>query len=160
MKIKSVEYKRLFSLPDYNNETIGIVADVNTEKPEEAIAKLYDVVIKTNKTISKLRKIAVELHHLDSEEYYCNSLPGVEREISRLESRIKEHENKIKNVDVVDELERLQLSKHIDNLNQELTDKKIEYDNLQLKHKRLLKHYQYIKSNFEKGILVEDVLNE
>ena len=152
MKIKSVEYRRLFNIPEYQNETIGLVADVDSEKPEEAIAKLYDIVVKTNRTVTKLRELGGQLAIINSiDTFYVGSINYREREIIKYQHEIDVQKTKLKNT--TDKAGRLDVKKHIRFLESELSEETNELQNLEIKKKRLTKHYQYIKTNFEKGIL-------
>ena len=156
MKIKSVEYRRLFNVPEYQNETIGLVADIDSEKPEKAIAKLYDIVVKTNRTVTKLREIGSQLAIINSvDTYYVGSINYIERGIGRYEHEIDREESKLKNV--TDELARSGIKGHIKSLKSELSEEINELENLKIKEERLNKHYQYIKTNFEKGVLFESL---
>ena len=154
MKIKNVEYKRLFSLPEYNNETIGLVADVESEKPEEAIAKLYDIVIGTNKTIRKLRELSIELYRLNEDGCF-DSIPGVSREIERCKKNIRNKKEDLENAE--DELRKLELQRDIEMHMESLSESEAKYQSLLAKEKRLSKHYDLIKSDFEKGKLYEEI---
>jgi len=155
MKIKQVEYRRLFNIPEYQNETIGLVADVDSEKPEEAIAKLYDIVVKTNRTVTKLRELGSQLGIINSvDTYYVGSINYREREIIKYQHEINVQKTKLKNT--IADPGRLDITKHIKLLESELSEETNELENLKIKKKRLTKHYQYIKTNFEKGILTEE----
>lgn len=155
MKIRSVEYRRLFNIPEYQNETIGIVADVDSEKPEEAIAKLYDIVLKTKRTVTKLRELGSQLAIINSvDTYYVGSINHREREVAKYQHEIDVQETILKNT--TEKAARLDVKEHIKLLKSELSEEKNELENLKIKEKRLNKHYQYIKTNFEKGILTEE----
>ena len=156
MKIKQVEYRRLFNIPEYQNETIGLVADVDSEKPEEAIAKLYDIVVKTNRTVTKLRELGSQLAIINSPDtYYVGSINYMERSVAKYVKRINEQEARLKKS--TDKLMRHDFEKEIESLKSDLSSELNELENLKIKEKRLTEHYQYIKTNFEKGILFESL---
>ena len=148
--------KRLMNVPKrYQNETIGLVADVDSEKPVEAIAKLYDIIVKTNRTVTKLRELGGQLAIINSvDTYYVGSINYREREVIRYQHEIDVQKLRLK--ETTEKAGRLDIKKHIKRLESELSEETNELENLRIKEKRLTKHYQYIKTNFEKGILTEE----
>lgn len=144
MKIKSVRYERLFNVGEYQNETIGFIADVDAkEKPETALGKLYDMVTTANKSCNRLREIAYRLHCLQREDgYYCSSIYYSKREIERLEQKIKE----LKDTSG-DNLELLQ--NYFDRLKKE----KVELERKLKDEKELTKNYQDMLDDFKKGVM-------
>jgi len=148
MKIKSVRYERLFNVGDYQNETIGFIADVDEkENPNTAIAKLYDMVTKINRAMNELRRIAGRLQTLENEEYYCGSLFYTEREIERtkrqLEDAIKESPDAKKDTPEW---------RHIKRLKEELDEHRREFKRKEKEAKELTNKYQTMIKNFKKGI--------
>jgi hypothetical protein len=58
MKIKEVEYSRLFNLADYQNERIGFKAEItDSENPNEVIGQLFFKVLEVENVFQKYREL-------------------------------------------------------------------------------------------------------
>lgn len=149
MKIKTVEYRRLFHIPDFQNETIGFVADVEKNTPQGAISKLYDMVISVNHTVNKLREIAGELTILNSVgTCYCSSIEYRERTIEHIRQKIDKQEKQKKDgSDIIITCLKSDLEHELDELKK-----------LKSREKELSVQYQQINTDFKNGILLENTL--
>lgn len=142
MKIKSVRYERLFNVGEYQNETIGFIADIEeNEKPQSALAKLYDMVTTANKKINKLLVIANKLYALEREDScYCSTISYSKHEILRAEQKLKELK-KEKSVDafIIDRT-KSNIKKYKNELNEKLEQQE-----------KLTKEYRQMVNDFKKG---------
>ena len=149
MKIKSVRYERLFNVGEYQNETIGFIADVEEkEKPEIALSKLYQMVTDANKSINKLREIANKLYSLQRDDgYYCSSIHYTEHEIERAKIHLSDLEkNRPFKRDSPEQRQYKRYKETLEEFEKELIRKKKE-------EKELIKQYQQMVNDFKKGII-------
>ena len=85
MRIKEVQYQRLFTLGNYNNERIGFVAEVNeNEDANKVLGELFFKVLDVEDCLETYRFL---LRRLDSIE---EQIVSTERDIARTQSRITE----------------------------------------------------------------------
>lgn len=78
MKVTSISYSRVFSIPDYENEKISITADIEeNEKVEEEMEKLKATVEMCHKQFTKER--------IENEERK-NKINALETQIAMLKS--------------------------------------------------------------------------
>jgi len=104
MKIKTVEYARLFSLPNYQNVRIGFTAEVEDGEEVSAIGRLAELVDKAYAVIDFINDLRSAMEKAGEEEAHLihqveESRESVERLKKRLEEAMKQLE-KVKSGEV------------------------------------------------------------
>lgn len=159
MKIKQIEYKKLFNLSNYEHEEIGITADIYhsyQETPEKALAQLVETTETMHKAIQILQRMYAKI-----DRYYaswddpwqcslpCESICYKEERIKSIKRLIKKLQEKIK-IETDDEEKqfcRKQLIEYKDQLKKDQEDLK----ETQKQAKQLLSQYRKLKSAFKDG---------
>ena len=94
MKIKTISYKRLFNLGNYNNEEISFSAELEDETPEDA--HIYsEKVNQAKQMLEALSGKYVYGSEYTNSPYLSNSIPAFENEISKTKSQIKINTQKL-----------------------------------------------------------------
>ena len=87
MKIKVVEYSRLFSFGNYQNERIGFQAELDDplENERQVIGKLYMLALKLNETFQNHRNLLNKIDCIQTSiEHYRERIKDYERYIAEL----------------------------------------------------------------------------
>ena len=85
MRIKEVQYQRLFTLGNYNNERIGFVAEVNeNEDANKVLGELFFKVLDVEDCLETYRFLLRRIININEQ------IEHTERDIARTQSRIAE----------------------------------------------------------------------
>lgn len=97
MKVRSIEYSRLYNLRDYNNERISLVADIeDNEKLGEAYFKLVKIVQGLHYALSLHREIIyAKKWALEELDEYHNKLKDATHRLDELKKKKAEFDCKI-----------------------------------------------------------------
>ena len=124
MKIREIEYSRLFSFADYQNERIGFKAEItDSEDPNTVIGQLFFKTLEIERIFQRYRDLLREISC--TEDYIKELERDIERhnnEIAHLEKRLAEYKERktIRQCVIVDTAELLEETK------QRLEDKKLK----------------------------------
>jgi chromosome segregation ATPase len=135
MKIKQIEYKKLFNLGDFKNETLGLVADLEEgEKPEKSMYALYlkiDLMHKKFKEISDLKEKLLSLE--GNNDYFFDSIKDLAKQLENYAKGRLELETKLKGAESKDH--QKQLKNNIKSYKKRIieTTKKLKDLNIQIK---------------------------
>lgn len=154
MKIKQVEYKRLFNIGDYQNETIGFVADIVHDEEKKAIAQLNCLALDIHSAIAKLKKLNKKIEIIYSTGRYglpCESIMYKEKQIRNYKDYLIKQEDKVKNS--TDEMEKLQAKKLLENYKLDIEKETKELKELQELGEQLRNLYHMSMDSFKKGDL-------
>ena len=104
MKIKTISYKRLFNLGNYNNEEISFSAELEDETPEHAFqiinGKIEDAHIYSERVNQAKQMLEALSGNIQGSEYTnipysSNSIPALELEINKTKSQISIHHHNL-----------------------------------------------------------------
>ena len=164
MKIKTVEYSRLFSIPDYQNEKISFVADLEEgENPAEVLLKLYNMAQNYHTFFSAFRKLISEMNSIQKDILrYNNYIDEYTEELIELEKEKEEWDKKIeawKRGEI--ELEETVIRRgvcEIKSLKDRIDERKRSIEHYKDAIKNLKARMQQVKMAYEK--LKEDIKNK
>lgn len=161
MKIKQVEYKKLFNLKNYEHEEIGFIAEPEIimgqlESGKEAMAQLVTMTMTVHKAINILKRIddRLDTTYASWDDPHRSYLPGDsichhDEEIKRFERHIKTLKDRQKEVLTKEKKQKIQEEiewekSHISDYKKAIRELKREGDKLQIE-------YQKLKSAFKSG---------
>ena len=94
MKVKEVQYQRLFTLGSYNNERIGFVAEVNGEEDAgKVLGELFFKVLDVEDCLEAYRRL------LEDQNRIRYDVGSVRQRIARLDERIAEMSELIEKIE-------------------------------------------------------------
>jgi len=112
MKIREVEYSRLFNLSNYQNERIGFKVEISdSEDPNAVIGQLFFRVLEVERIFQRYRDLLRKISR--TEDYIRDLERDIERydnEIANLERRLAEYKERedIRQCIIVDTAELLE----------------------------------------------------
>ncbi|HEC93356.1 MAG TPA: hypothetical protein ENI51_10250 [Candidatus Atribacteria bacterium] len=158
MKITQVEYKRLFNLGNYENETIGFIAEIPSGEEKKAIAKLCGLVFDLHNAIAKLKKLKEKIdiiYYTEGQEgYYGTPTDSILYKANRIreyKEYIKEEKERIK--EAKGELEKLQAEKQLEQYKIRLKKTEKELQETKELGEKLRDIYQRSMKSFKEGDL-------
>jgi len=142
MKIREIEYSRLFNLTNYQNERIGFKAEItDSEDPNAVIGQLFFKVLEIERIFQRyrdlLREISYTEDHIDELE---RRIEHYNNEIAELERRLTEYKERkdIRQCMIVDTAELLENTKErLENAKFELQNTVKQLEDLRKKRREL-----------------------
>jgi len=153
MKIKEVQYQRLFTLGKYNNERIGFVAEVDgNEDADKALGELFFKVLDVEDCLEAYRSL---LEQRDRIELEINSvhhhIARLDRDISEMKVTIDELVEKIEKGDIDAKLRHACETRSLKSLQEEREEQTKRLEELTREKNKIEKHIEILKQNIKNG---------
>ena len=153
MKIKEVQYQRLFTLGNYNNERIGFVAEVDdNEDADKALGELFFKVLDVEDCLEAYRSL---LEQRDRIELEINSIhhhiARLDRDISEMKVTIDELVEKIEKGDIDAKLRHACETRSLKSLQEEREQETKRLEELTRKKNEIEKQIESLKQNIKNG---------
>ncbi|MCD6402401.1 hypothetical protein J7L36_00900 [bacterium] len=153
MKIKEVQYQRLFTLGKYNNERIGFIAEVEeNEDADEVLGQLFFKILDVEDCLEAYRRL---LEEKDKMEYSINNVQHriayLSKQISEMKVTIHELVEKIQKGDIDAKLRHACETRSLKSLQQEKEKETKRLEELIREKKEIEKYIEILKQNIKKG---------
>lgn len=155
MKVKEVTYRRLFTLDDYNNETIGMIATVEEgENPDIVTGQLFQKVCGIEEVLETYRKL------LDAEKRAASRLARAEGSVENIKQNIEQQKISLSELDAAiksgdavsqDRFRRACSARSIEDLNKDLEKAKTSARIAQQQLDKATKSKKDLKARISQG---------
>jgi len=153
MKIKEVQYQRLFTLGNYNNERIGFVAEVDdNENADRVLGELFFKVLDVEDCLEAYRRLLEDRDRIER-EINCvhHHIARLDRDISEMKVTIDELVEKIEKGDVDAKLRHACETRSLKSLQEEREQETKRLEELTRKKNEIEKQIEVLKQNIKNG---------
>jgi len=153
MRIKEVQYQRLFTLGKYNNERIGFVAEVEeNEDADKVLGELFFKVLDVEDCLEAYRRLLEEKDRIErSISCTQHEIARLDRQISEMKVTIDELVEKIEKGDIDAKLRHACETRSLKSLQEEREEETKRLEELTKERNKIEKYIEVLKQNIKNG---------
>ena len=153
MKVKEVQYQRLFTLGSYNNERIGFVAEVDGEEDAgKVLGELFFKVLDVEDCLEAYRRLLEEQNRIELKAKTVQQrIASLEKHISEMKITVDELVEKIKTGDIDARLRHACETRSLKSLEEEKEENIKELKEITKEKNKIEKQLEVLRRNIKNG---------